>query len=54
VTTLSDEITLNGWDVAPDGRFVFIRVGDVSAEDATRTLVVIENFFEELKTKVGR
>ena len=37
--------------VAPDGRFLVIEregVGDVSGD-----LVIVQNFFEELKAKVG-
>jgi len=54
VATLGDEIVLNGWDVASDGRYVFIRAGGTSGSDATRTLVVVEDFLEELNAKVGR
>ncbi len=40
------------YDVAPDGRFVMIRragTGDISGD-----LVIVQNFFEELKEKVER
>ena len=39
------------WDVAPDGRFVLLR--DKQAQQR-RGLVVVENFFQELKAKVPR
>ena len=39
------------YDVTPDGqRFVMIR--NLGAEEASE-LIVVENFFEELKAKVG-
>jgi len=39
------------WDVAPDGRFVLLR--DKQAQQR-RGLVVVENFFQELKSRVPR
>jgi len=40
------------YDVSPDGRFIFIeRAGGVS--DVSGDLVIVQNFFEELKAKVG-
>jgi Tol biopolymer transport system component/tRNA A-37 threonylcarbamoyl transferase component Bud32 len=39
------------WDVAPDGRFVLLR--DKQAQQR-RGLVVVENFLQELKTRVPR
>lgn len=41
------------WDVAPDGRFIMARALD-SGEAPTSSIVVVENFLEELKAKVGR
>ena len=41
------------YDVSPDGkRFVVIRVGDTTGEEAGRDVVMIENWFEELKRLV--
>ncbi len=40
------------WDVAADGRFIMARERS-SPEAAAGTLIVVENFFEELKAKVG-
>jgi hypothetical protein len=39
----------NVWDVGPDGRFVVIR--DL-AQTEPPELIVVENFFEELKARV--
>jgi hypothetical protein len=42
----------NRWDVAPDDqRFIFERLGSAGGESGD--LIVVENFFEELKAKVG-
>ncbi len=41
------------WDVAADGRFLMVRtISEVQAEPGA--IIVVENFFEELRTKVGR
>jgi len=43
-----------GWDVAPDGqRFLMVQLAS-EEEGATHDLVVVENFFRELREKVGR
>jgi serine/threonine-protein kinase len=43
----------SSWDVAADGRFLMVR--PVSEQRAAPpALVVVEHFFEELRTKVGR
>jgi hypothetical protein len=48
------EAVHQGYDVAPDGqRFVMIRRGTVQGSGEP-PLVVVENFFEELKRKVPR
>ena len=47
--------TLFGWDVAPDGRrFMMIRARAASAGRNAREMVVVENFFEELRAKAGK
>ncbi len=40
------------YDVSPDGRFVMIR--GAFAGGVPEELIVVENFFEELKAKVKR
>jgi serine/threonine-protein kinase len=40
------------WDVGPDGRFVMLRSTD-SAEEATAPLVVVENWLEEVRSKLA-
>jgi hypothetical protein len=41
------------YDVAPDGRFVMIRSGETDAGGAAAsTLILIQNWFEELKRLV--
>jgi hypothetical protein len=41
---------LNRWyDVAPDGRFLLVKPGWLSASGATSVLLVVINWFEELK-----
>ena len=42
---------LTKFDVAPDGRFVLLRTRGASEP---RQLVMVENFFTELKVKVPR
>jgi hypothetical protein len=41
------------WDVAADGRFLMVRLISEPSDDSG-AMVVVENFFEELRTKVGR
>jgi eukaryotic-like serine/threonine-protein kinase len=41
------------WDVAPDGRFIMVRSVDSGAL-MDSPLIVVENWFEELKRKVAR
>jgi len=41
------------WDVAPDGRFIMARLLNL-AGGGDAPLIVVENWFEELKAKVGR
>ena len=42
------------YDVTPDGRrFVMIRQGDEAGSNETR-LIVVENFFRELRERVGK
>jgi eukaryotic-like serine/threonine-protein kinase len=41
------------WDVAPDGRFIMVRSVDSGAQ-MDSPLIVVENWFEELKQKVAR
>jgi serine/threonine-protein kinase len=56
---LRDEIYMTGaefytpFDVAPDGRFIMAR-SIARASDLQQPLVVVENWFEELRRKVGR
>ena len=41
------------YDVAPDGRFLIIRaVGEGAAEGTASNLIVVQNWFEELKQRV--
>jgi serine/threonine-protein kinase len=40
------------WDVAADGRFIMVR-GAAAGHDAELPLIVIENWFEELKAKMA-
>jgi serine/threonine-protein kinase len=51
---LDNIIQANGWDVAPDGRFATVTTRVGAAGDHDRELVVVENFFEELREKIGR
>jgi tRNA A-37 threonylcarbamoyl transferase component Bud32 len=47
--------TTFGWDVTPDGRrFTMIRARAGPAGRNARELVVVENFFEELRAKTGK
>jgi len=47
--------TTFGWEVTPDGRrFTMIRARAGPAGRNARELVVVENFFEELRAKVGK
>jgi serine/threonine-protein kinase len=41
------------WDIGPDGRFLMVRSVDGGRRNAT-PLIVVENWLEELKAKVGR
>jgi serine/threonine-protein kinase len=41
------------WDIGPDGRFLMVRSVDGGRRNAT-PLIVVENWLEELKSKVGR
>jgi hypothetical protein len=41
------------WDVGPDGRFMMVRSVN-AARDASAPLIVVENWLEELKAKLGR
>ena len=50
---LLDEQWYTPWDVGPDGRFLMVRSVDGSRRNAT-PLIVVENWLEELKTKVRR
>jgi serine/threonine-protein kinase len=43
----------SAWDVGPDGRFIMARAVGTGSEAGT-PLVVVENWFEELKAKAGR
>ena len=38
------------YDVTPDGRFVMIRTG--SGEDSSSNMILVQNWFEELKRLV--
>ena len=40
------------WDIAPDGRFIMVRSLEAPSQ-LEAPLIVVENFFEELKAKVG-
>ena len=40
------------YDLAPDGRFVIIRSGEADAAAATPQIVIVQNWFEELKRLV--
>ena len=42
------------WDVTSDGRFIMVRDAARSDEGSELPLIVVENWFEELKTKVPR
>ncbi len=43
------------YDVTPDDqRFVFVGPADIAGGESARVLILVENFFEELKAKVGR
>jgi len=42
----------NHYDVAPDGRFVMIEEGSPSDEIAPGALILVQNWFEELKRLV--
>ena len=54
--SMADYLTSNGnpmYDVSPDDRrFVMLRVGDVETTTAALEIVVVENWFEELKERV--
>ncbi len=39
------------WDVAPDGRFIMAELTRMAVDDGV--VIVVENFFEELKDRVG-
>jgi len=40
------------YDVAPDGRFLIIRSGQAEAGATTTNMILVENWFEELKRLV--
>ena len=42
------------WDVTPDGRFMMVRHAAESSEGSEPPLIVVHNWFAELKTKVPR
>jgi serine/threonine-protein kinase len=42
-----------GYDVGPDGRFLMVQLAS-EAEGVRHDLIVVENFFRELREKVGR
>jgi hypothetical protein len=42
-----------GYDVGPDGRFLMVQLAS-EAEGIRHDLIVVENFFRELREKVGR
>ena len=54
--SMADYLTSNGnpmYDVSPDDqRFVMLRIGDVETAIAAPELIVVENWFEELKERV--
>jgi hypothetical protein len=41
--------TVSSYDVAPDGRFLMIEPSDTSADAAPASIVVVENWAEEIK-----
>ncbi len=41
------------FDIAPDGRFLMVRLAALGIDNTAGDLIVVENFFEELKAKVG-
>ena len=44
-----------GWDLAPDGRIVAVVPIEAPAPPAApHTVVVLQNFFDELRRRVGR
>ena len=46
---------VQSWDVAPDGRFLLVRVSSAGASDSASTQVfVVENLFQELRGKGSR
>ena len=53
--SMTDYLTSNGhamYDVSPDDqRFAMLRIGEEGTDDAE--LILVENFFEELKRLVG-
>jgi Tol biopolymer transport system component len=52
---LGTEITPYGWDLATDGRrFVMVRTRTADAGSPERTIVVVENFVHELRSKLGQ
>ena len=42
------------WDVAPDGRFLVVRESGAGAAEATTQLVVVEGFFQDLRSRTRR
>jgi serine/threonine-protein kinase len=44
------------WDITPDGRFVMVRALEMGNDllNGEAPLIVVENWFEELKAKLGR
>jgi eukaryotic-like serine/threonine-protein kinase len=51
--TVLDPTYYTPWDVGPDGRFIFARSLE-RGRDGGAPLIVVENWLEELKAKVGR
>ena len=40
------------YDIAPDGRFLIIRSGQAAGGGTAQNLVVVQNWFEDLKARV--
>ena len=45
---------MSSYDVAPDGRFLMIKQGELGGEEHATPphIIVVQNWFEELKTRV--
>ena len=52
--SLENAVPQNGWDIAPDGRFAFVATRTTVRGAIDRELVVVENFFQELRAKLPR